>query len=80
MELLSKSNTGHIMWKQFEVGMEYAQLQIGVRQCLYNYDYAEYESLLSASWIKSQWRFFHMLGLHLKGWHANIPYQRENDS
>ena len=68
-----------MLWKQFKVGMECAQLQIGVRDCIYNYDYNKYHNLLPHSWIKSQWKFLSNMGLHLKGWNTKLEYQRRND-
>ena len=41
-ESISKSYTKHIMWQQLKVGMEQAQMETGLLDCVYNYNYEKY--------------------------------------
>jgi len=79
MEIVSKSFTDHIMWKQFRLGMELLQLYTGALCCVVNTNFDIYAPLVEATWITSQWEFLYRNDIKLNGWDMLIEKQREND-
>jgi len=78
-ELVLKSYSDSICWKQMELSLEIMQSMIGSRDIIFNMNYLKYGHLIPSSWIKSLWKFLHDQNLTIRGWRTNLVPQREND-
>jgi len=78
-ELVYKSYSEGICWKQMELGLEIAQSLLGARDIIFNLNYPHYEHMLPQTWLKSMWKFLHDQKLQVRGWQAKLLPQREYD-
>jgi len=78
-ELVFKSYSDGICWKQMELGLEIAQSLLGARDIIFNLNYSQYGHMLPQTWIKSIWKFLYDQKLTVRGWRAQLTPQREHD-
>jgi hypothetical protein len=61
------------------VALEYLQLEIGVDDCAFHYDFDTWGHLATDSWVKALWEKVDKLGITLLLEYTSIPKPREND-
>ena len=60
--------------------LEYLQLEIGVDDCPFHYDFDTWGHLATDSWVKALWEKVDKLGITLLLEYTSIPKPRENDN
>ena len=78
-ELVFKSYSESICWKQLNLGLEIAQSIVGTYDLVLNANYSQLNHLLPDTWIKSLWKFLFDQKLQIRGWKAKIQAKRQYD-
>jgi endonuclease/exonuclease/phosphatase family metal-dependent hydrolase len=63
-----------------KAAIEHLQIEIGVSDCPFNYDYDTWSPLATDSWVKALWEKIDKMGIVLEMQYTQIPKPRENDS
>jgi len=78
-ELVFKSYSESICWKQLNLSLQIAQSIVGTYDIVLNANYSQLHHLLPETWIKSLWKFVFDQKLQIRGWKANIQAKRQYD-
>jgi len=78
-EFLKHAQTHSVLGEQLQYGLETMQIQAGVPEIIFSYNYNKFSHLLEASWLRHMWKFLYDEKLEIKGWPHKLQIQREYD-